>query len=185
MGEQHPASRKVVLEFSPSDIPDLNPKQTTKLIKLAGPRYNPSLDRVKMSCESFETQAQNKRYLGDLVYKLLKTAKDESTDGFEDVPIDERHVKRKAYHQFPERWKVTPQRRKELEERRVKELEEEEKRRKAGNLVDGVGVIHNALERLGMRDMVEERARGRVGAGGSAKAVRGRVTPGGRSSLFK
>jgi small subunit ribosomal protein S35 len=184
MGEQHPASKKVVLEFCPSDIPDLTPEQTTKLIKLAGPRYNPALQRIKMSCESFETQAQNKRYLGDLVYKLLKTAKDESTDGFEDMPVDERHIKKKTYHQFPERWKVTPQRKMELEERRAKELEGEASRRQAGNLVDGAEVIQNALERLGMREMVEERAKGRLG-GGAAKVVKGRPGPGAKSTFFK
>jgi len=38
-------------------------------------RWNPEEDIVKMSCEMFETQAQNKRYLGDLVDKLLEEAR--------------------------------------------------------------------------------------------------------------
>ena len=75
MGEQHPAEKKVVLEFSPEDMPDLTELQTNKFRKLAGVRWNPEADTIKMSCEMFETQAQNKRYLGDLVDKLLVEAR--------------------------------------------------------------------------------------------------------------
>lgn len=75
MGEQHPAEKKVVLEFSPADMPRLTKVQMDKLRKLAGVRYNPETDVVKMSCEMFETQAQNKRYLGDVVGSLLKEAR--------------------------------------------------------------------------------------------------------------
>lgn len=71
LGEKHPAEKKVVLEFSPADMPDLTPIQREKLKKLVGVRYNPEKDIVRMNCEMFETQAQNKRYLGDLVDKLL------------------------------------------------------------------------------------------------------------------
>jgi small subunit ribosomal protein S35 len=75
MGEQHPAEKKVVLEFSPADMPNLTTLQREKLKKLVGVRYNPEKDIVKMSCEIFETQAQNKRYLGDLVDNLLQEAR--------------------------------------------------------------------------------------------------------------
>lgn len=71
LGEKHPAENKVVMEFSPSDMPNLTDVQREKLKKLVGVRYNPDKDVVKMSCESFETQAQNKRYLGDLLDSLL------------------------------------------------------------------------------------------------------------------
>ncbi len=75
MGEQHPAEKKIVLEFTPADLPNLTEIQRDKLRKLVGVRYNPETDIVKMSCEMFETQAQNKRYLGDLVDKLLEEAR--------------------------------------------------------------------------------------------------------------
>lgn len=71
LGEQHPAEKKVVLEFSPADMPNLTDVQREKLKKLAGVRYNPDKDIIKISCDSFETQSQNKRYLGDLVDSLL------------------------------------------------------------------------------------------------------------------
>lgn len=75
MGEQHPAEKKVVLEFCPADLPDLTTIQREKLKKLVGVRYNPETDIVKMSSEMFENQAQNKRYLGDLVDTLLQEAR--------------------------------------------------------------------------------------------------------------
>lgn len=64
----------MVVEFSPRDL-SLNDAQQLKLKKLLGPRYNPETDVAKMSCEQFEHQAQNKRYLGDLVEKLIARAK--------------------------------------------------------------------------------------------------------------
>ncbi len=75
MGEQHPAEKKVVLEFCPKDMPDLTEQQRTKLLKLVGVRYNPETEIVKMSSEMFETQAQNKRYLGDLIDTILAEAR--------------------------------------------------------------------------------------------------------------
>lgn len=74
MGEFHPAERKVVVEFCPADF-DLTPVQESKLKKLVGPRYNPETEIVRMSCEMFEHQAQNKRYLSDLVDTLIAEAK--------------------------------------------------------------------------------------------------------------
>jgi small subunit ribosomal protein S35 len=75
MGDQHPAEKKVVVEFCPPDILELTDKQRDKLIKLAGVRYNPETQIVKMSSEMFETQAQNKKYLSDLVDTLIREAK--------------------------------------------------------------------------------------------------------------
>lgn len=74
MGEFHPAEKKVVVEFCPEDLP-LDETQQQKLRKLLGSRWNPETDVAKMSCEQFEHAAQNKRYLGDLVNKLVAQAK--------------------------------------------------------------------------------------------------------------
>jgi len=82
MGEHHPAERKVVLEFCTEDLPDLTDIQREKLKKLAGVRYNPETDIVKMSSEMYESQAQNKRYLGDRVDELLKEARVCTSQGF-------------------------------------------------------------------------------------------------------
>jgi small subunit ribosomal protein S35 len=75
LGENHPAESKVVVEFAPHTIPGLSPVSVRKLIKLAGVRYNPDKRIVKMSCEQYEHQAQNKRHLQRLVNRLIKEAK--------------------------------------------------------------------------------------------------------------
>ena len=74
MGEFHPAEKKVVVEFCAADL-GLTPVQEMKMKKLVGPRYNPETEIIRMSCEMFEHQAQNKRYLSDLVDKLIAEAK--------------------------------------------------------------------------------------------------------------
>ena len=151
MGETHPAARKIVLEFCTADLRDLTPAQRTKLIKLVGPRYNPETDVVKMSSEMFETQAQNKRYLGDLVDSLIAEAKDEK-DTFADVPLDFRHHKFKRKVEFPEAWKMTPERQNELAmEREMKALEEQRKEGQ-GIITDGVKIITEGMRSLPQRD---------------------------------
>lgn len=63
-----------MVEFSPADF-GLEPRQQLKLLKLAGARYNPEKEVIKMSCESFEHQAQNKRHLAETVEKLIAEAR--------------------------------------------------------------------------------------------------------------
>jgi len=144
MGEFHPADRKVVVEFCPKDMPGLTEAQQLKLKKLAGARYNPEKDIIKMSCERFEHQAQNKRYLGDLVDKMIATAKD-PTDMFEDLPLDTRHHKFKPQLRFPKEWYLTEERKTELQQQRKQALLLDEGKRTEGSLVDGKETIHQAL----------------------------------------
>ncbi|KAK1828132.1 mitochondrial ribosomal subunit protein-domain-containing protein [Podospora conica] len=117
MGEFHPADKKVVVEFSPSDLKGLSKLQREALKKLAGARYNPERDIVKMSCERFEHQAQNKRYLGDTVQKLIEAAKT-NAERFQDIPLDTRHHKFKRKLRFPAEWTLTEERKAELEAQR-------------------------------------------------------------------
>ncbi|KAJ8129491.1 hypothetical protein O1611_g4140 [Lasiodiplodia mahajangana] len=135
MGEFHPAEKKVVVEFSPKDLP-LNEAQQQKLRKLLGSRWNPETDVAKMSCELFDHQAQNKRYLGDVVNKLVEQAKD-PTDMFEDVPLDTRHHTFKVRPKFPKEWRMTEERRKFLEDTRQKALLLDQAKEETGTLVDG------------------------------------------------
>ncbi|KAF8425632.1 mitochondrial ribosomal subunit protein-domain-containing protein [Tirmania nivea] len=122
MGEKHPSESKVVMEFTTKDL-GLEPISRRKLIKLAGARYNPEKDLVYMSCEIFETQAQNKRYLSDLLDKLLAEAKD-LTDDFEDIPLDFRHFEKKftVKPKFPVEWRMTKRRREALKEMRMQHM---------------------------------------------------------------
>lgn len=143
MGEHHPSSKKIVVEFCPSDLRNLTTTQRNKLIKLAGVRYNPSTTVIKLSCEKFETQAQNKRYLGDLVKNLITEAQDPDKDSFEDVPFDFRHHKVKTRVDFPEEWKLG-------REEKVRELVDGRQRRRelaeGRKVVDGEAVVRQYVE---------------------------------------
>lgn len=144
-GEPHPASRKVVVKFRVAHL-DLDQAATLKLKKLAGPRYDPEKDIVRMSCESFETQAQNKRFLGQTIDTLIKEAKDTKGDSFEDIPLDLRHHKPKKRLVFPEEWMLTPARREALEAKRKALLLEEGKRVEQDRVVSGLAAIENARQ---------------------------------------
>ncbi|KAG6000610.1 hypothetical protein E4U21_005283 [Claviceps maximensis] len=156
MGESHPAERKVVVQFSPSDL-KLSPVQSDKLRKLAGPRYNPEQDIVKMSCESYEHQAQNKSYLTGLVNDLIAAAKD-PTETFEDVPLDLRHHRVQQKPRFPKEWRMTDERRLELEQHWRAAMTEDRKRADEGLLVDGSKAIDGYL----MQKLVEEQERQKI-----------------------
>ncbi|KAK5112718.1 hypothetical protein LTR62_003816 [Meristemomyces frigidus] len=146
MGEVHPAQSKVVVEFDPHDLVDMNHEQRQKLRKLAGTRYDHTKSRVKMSCESFETQAMNKRYLGDVVQKLIAEARDLSTESFADIPLDTRHLKKKDKPKFPSSWLLTEDRKAELEGLRRTQLLEEGARVGGNLLVSGVVAIEEARQ---------------------------------------
>jgi small subunit ribosomal protein S35 len=147
MGEAHPAAKKVVLQFCTRDLSSLTETQRIKLIKLVGVRYNPDTDVVKMSCEKFEEPAQNKRYLGDMVEKLIKEAQN-ADDMFEDVPLDFRHHKPKRRLVYPDGWK--------LKEENVRRLLEA--RREVRLLEEGKPVVNGA-------EIVEEYVRVLPGGG--------------------
>lgn len=169
MGDNHPASKKVVLEFDPADLPGLTEPQRNKLIKLVGPRFNPSTSIIKMSCESFETQAQNKRYLGDLVSKLVFESRT-GADTFADVPIDLRHHKRKKEYIFPEEWKVDGGKKKDLN----RGMDREQQAAKEGDLVDGLKVIDGAMKRLGIGMQDTQREKVVLGTRTGTGAVKGK-----------
>ncbi|KAM5352348.1 hypothetical protein ACJ41O_005071 [Fusarium nematophilum] len=170
MGEFHPAEKKVVVQFAPDDL-KLTPVQTEKLKKLAGPRYNPETELIKMSSESFEHQAQNKRYLSNLVDDLIAAAKDPK-DTFEDIPLDTRHYKFEPKPRFPKEWRMTPERREELNEYRQRAAIEDVKKAESGLLVDGTQVIEDYLMKKTLEDQKKQKVAELVaapvkGSGGS------------------
>ncbi|WEW57622.1 37S ribosomal protein S24, mitochondrial [Emydomyces testavorans] len=175
MGETHPAESKVVVELCSKDLTPtyLTEAQRITFLKLVGPRYNPDTDIIRMSSEKFPSRAQNKRYLGDLVEKLLTEAKE--GDSFADIPLDLRHHKPKKRLKFPAEWAMTEERKEELSAMR----EEEEKRRiEQGKVkvVDGNEVVAIAVRTLPA--LSEASLRGAAGAGQKVpvgvKAGRGR-----------
>ncbi|CAN8105744.1 unnamed protein product [Discula destructiva] len=143
MGEYHPAEKKIVVEFSPADF-GLTEVQEMKLKKLAGSRYNPEKDVIKMSCESFEHQAQNKRHLAETVEQMLAEARD-PTDTFEDVPLDLRHHKMKIKPKFPLEWRMSDNRMQQIHAYRQEAKRLEDEKRADGRMIDGLEVIQKAL----------------------------------------
>ncbi|SCW04137.1 LAFE_0H06744g1_1 [Lachancea fermentati] len=109
IGEDHPNSRKVVLNVKTRDL-GLNDRELHKLRVLARTRYDHTTDVFKMSCDSYPEAAQNARYLSELLERLIKESKD-MTDDFSDVPLDTRHTvakhlrNKKRHYEFPEEWK--------------------------------------------------------------------------------
>ena len=126
-------------------MPNLSQVQCDKLIKLCGARYNPTTEIVRFNCESFPSQAQNKRYLADRVNKLLAEARDES-DTFADIPFDFRYHKPQIKHEFPKHWIITNTRKAALEERREQRLAFNKAKRTQGMLVDGLEHIRKNFE---------------------------------------
>ncbi|OHE95306.1 hypothetical protein CORC01_09451 [Colletotrichum orchidophilum] len=143
MGEYHPAEKKVVMQFSPADL-GLTEVQADKLRKLVGPRYNPETDIVKMSSEKYEHQAQNKRYLSNLLDDLIASAKDPK-DTFKDIPLDTRHHVFKNKPKFPKEWRMTEERRKELDGYRLRTLEIDAGKLEEGQVIDGTEKIEQFL----------------------------------------
>lgn len=170
LGESHPAANKVTVEFSPQDLTlaatpaslRLAAPHVAKLIKLAGPRYNPVTQTVKLSCEDYDTQAQNKRFLGETIRILLQEAC--TGDSFEDLPFDFRHVKQKKKVPFPQAWVLTQERKQYLEATRAARARIEDERRGNGELVDGTRVIETNLPLMseGLAEVVAVGVQGKV-----------------------
>ncbi|KAF2758348.1 hypothetical protein EJ05DRAFT_438197 [Pseudovirgaria hyperparasitica] len=154
LGEDHPAANKVTVEFNPNDLPDLTYEQRATLIKLCGPRYNPEKEVVKISCEMFDTQLQNKRWLLDTTNALVKEAR-EGQDSFADIPFDFRHHKPKPVYKFPNKWILTEERKAELTAKRKQSDEAEQARREGNKLIDGAALVrkhHAATPALPLSD---------------------------------
>lgn len=156
-GRASPSRQQSGRRILPLDLQSLTEQQRNKLIKLLGSRYNPSTSLAKVSCESYDTQAANKRHLGTVVNRLISEAKD-ATDTFEDVPFDFRHHKEKKRLEFPETWKMTTERKRYLEAKRGAERD----RFQQGSMVDGAKLIEEmiAKEKVPEPAMVEQRLGG-------------------------
>jgi small subunit ribosomal protein S35 len=97
-----------------------------------------------MSCEQFDTQAQNKRFLGETIASLIKEAKD-MKDKFEDVPFDFRHHKPKKRFEFPKEWVLTAERKQYLQSKRAEQAKLDDERLNNGKMIDGTTVIDTSL----------------------------------------
>ncbi|KAJ1729740.1 37S ribosomal protein S24, mitochondrial [Coemansia biformis] len=107
MGEKFLAQdRKVVLRVTVSQLGLAGP-ELHKFILLAGARYNPETDELKMSEKREITSLLNKKRLADTLASLLAEAK-KSDDAFADVPLDFSHHKYRPEPAFPGEWLPKP-----------------------------------------------------------------------------
>eukprot|EP00039_Didymoeca_costata_P019204 m.336624 g.336624 ORF g.336624 m.336624 type:complete len:304 (-) comp17909_c0_seq1:24-935(-) len=65
--------KKIIMKFYLSDL-RLAPHEAENLVALVGTRYCQQTDEIKLMCERFPKAAQNKEYLKNLLFKLLKEA---------------------------------------------------------------------------------------------------------------
>ncbi|KAF9117104.1 37S ribosomal protein S24, mitochondrial [Mortierella sp. AM989] len=100
----HPAAPKVVLTVNTKSLPLTN-VELHKFLLLVGPRYDPTKEEIKMSCEKFQDRSQNFKWLSDTLDKLINEAKKEP-ESVSDVPLDLRHAAKniKPRVQFPKEW---------------------------------------------------------------------------------
>jgi small subunit ribosomal protein S35 len=112
-------------------------------------RYNPATGIIKLSSENFEAPAQNKRYLGDTISRLIAEARN-SDDLFEDIPLDLRHAKITRKPIFPENWKVTAERGRELKIAREEQmLLDEGSNMQEKPAVDGADAVYEYVRSMG------------------------------------
>ncbi|KAJ2714712.1 37S ribosomal protein S24, mitochondrial [Coemansia spiralis] len=103
MGEKFQAQdRKVVLRVKVAQL-GLGAAELHKFVLLAGPRYNPETDELKMSEKRELSALLNKKRLADMFTALLAEAK-KADDSFADMPLDFSHHKHKPVPVFPSAW---------------------------------------------------------------------------------
>ncbi|KAL0074703.1 mitochondrial ribosomal subunit protein-domain-containing protein [Phycomyces blakesleeanus] len=100
LGEGHPVERKAVLNVKVSDL-KLTEQQRHTLLLLSGPRYHVDTDELIFSSEKFPNRKQNKKYLSDILDKLIEETK-KAGDAFADVPLNLREPKKRL--EFPKEW---------------------------------------------------------------------------------
>ncbi|KAM0754025.1 hypothetical protein T439DRAFT_298514 [Meredithblackwellia eburnea MCA 4105] len=111
-GEQHPADRKVTVQFKVQDLPLSSDSVRHKFKLLAGPRWNAITDEVKISCELYPTDLMNEKWCSDTIDRLIEAAEDQ-TDPMSDIQLDTRPTlarlrktrkKHLTLRDFPQEW---------------------------------------------------------------------------------
>ncbi|KAJ2742764.1 37S ribosomal protein S24, mitochondrial [Coemansia sp. BCRC 34301] len=103
MGERHlPSDRKVLLRVQVAQLGLAGP-ELHKFVLLAGSRYNPITDELKMSESREPSSLLNKRRLANTLSALISEAK-KKDDSFADVPLDFKYCDYKPKAKFPLEW---------------------------------------------------------------------------------
>jgi small subunit ribosomal protein S35 len=78
LGEEHPLDAKAVMTVKLDAlcrVAQLDEKQRHKFILLCASHYNQATGELRFSCERFPTYNQNKRYLSDILDRVLDEVK--------------------------------------------------------------------------------------------------------------
>ncbi|KAI9470263.1 mitochondrial ribosomal subunit protein-domain-containing protein [Coemansia mojavensis] len=103
MGEKYLAQdRKAVLRVKVAQL-GLKDLELRKFLLLAGVRYNPETDELKMSESREATSLLNKKRLADTLVSLITEAK-KKDDMFADVPLEFSYHKYKPNPALPAEW---------------------------------------------------------------------------------
>ncbi|TKY87696.1 hypothetical protein EX895_003277 [Sporisorium graminicola] len=126
-GENHPASRKVVLNVDVDALVEAgavkDAKSKHKLLLLAGSRFHPKAKaqardqgEIKISCELFPNERQNMKWCSDTLDALVQEA-NVRTNEVDDLPLDSRsslirqdkkrhylRADRPTLRDFPKQW---------------------------------------------------------------------------------
>ncbi|KAJ1846106.1 37S ribosomal protein S24, mitochondrial [Coemansia sp. RSA 2706] len=103
MGEKYLAQdRKVVLRVKVAKL-GLKGAELRKFVLLAGVRYTPETDELRMSESREITSLLNKKRLADTLVELIAEAKKQD-DTFADVPMDFSYREFKPKPRVPRRW---------------------------------------------------------------------------------
>jgi len=90
----HPASRKAVLTVPLAELVEhrkLSDASLHKLKLLAGARFDPERNEIKISADRFPSVRMNTKWASDALDRLLHEAED-LTDDMKDIPLDLRHA---------------------------------------------------------------------------------------------
>jgi len=108
----HPRGWKVKVTFRVSDLAreyNLDETAVKKVKLIAGARYDPDSDVVKIVCQHRPNRKQNQERIEKMIARLITSAKDKS-ETFDDIPVEAivslTRKPKKAPIPYPESWKI-------------------------------------------------------------------------------
>ena len=66
---------RVVVKLAVKDIPFGSEREREVFLEMVGPRYRPKTDEVQLSSEKFASRVENKRYLVDMIERLVESSR--------------------------------------------------------------------------------------------------------------
>ena len=67
---------RVVVKLAVKNIPFGSEREREVFLEMVGPRYRPKTDEVQLSSEKFASRIENKRYLVDMIERLVESSRE-------------------------------------------------------------------------------------------------------------